>query len=173
MGNTPKESWVVALCEEEVKEGVTATLDLCGIWERSEDGCRVGIVKGEVKGAYRSIGETYLMVVMDSPRPSLAPGTVMGWCRPMAKRGYYDAEIFTRIKGQKMSKPKRFTLRVEDDATLTMAPAGNKLVFQPLRLLPRGFKTLLRIQNQRATDMEGFRRVWPLTVSPPPHPYIL
>lgn len=169
----PDSSWVMPHCTEHsmrVKIKETATDPIEGIWTSSDDGARIAVIGGTAPGNGRSLADNYLMVMLDSPRPGILPGTVCGTCTPCGKPDTYDCRMFTSCDGRRLYKPQRFTLHMADRShmTLTEVHSGLKVVFG--YSLPH--LNFLRIKNasDRPVDLDGFIREWPLTGEPPARP---
>lgn len=173
---TPSSSWII--------EGLTAdsvkTLlrmhpgpDVAGIWSATTDGASMAIIPGEPHGAARSFSRSCLIVVLRSPRPGVRPGTVMGWCSPTAKAGFYDCTIFTRCDGSRLSDPRRFTLRLNDSSRLSLIRVHDGLEIVVWKILPYMYRSFLRERRDRPRDLEGFIRQWPRTEGVPLSPRYL
>ena len=134
-GDGPGRSWVI--------DGMTADAARAaigesragraeGIWQATADGALVALIGGDAPGLWRDAADSdgysatrrLLMVIVDSPRPGLRPGTVMGWASPAATPGKWDARIFTRTDGRELHTPRRFTLTLADDNHITLGEGG-------------------------------------------------
>jgi len=174
--DVPEASWQSGVTSEaELREAVAASPSdaLEGVWSTTADGATIGVVSGNVPGASRSFSETLLLVVLHSPRPAVAPGTVMGWCTPAAKAGYYNARIFTRCDGMTLSAAKPFTLHLTDDAHLSFVLVRNGLEFVPWKMIPYMFRSMVRERHDRGRDLDGMLRLWPADAAPPHKPRYL
>lgn len=173
---TPARSWII---EGITPDSVKALLrtepgpDVAGIWSATADGATMAIIPGEPPGAPRSFLRSCLVVVLRSPRPGLRCGTVMGWCRPTAKAGFYDCTMFTRCDGSQLSEPKRFTLRLNDGSRLSLIRVHEGLEVVVWKMLPYMFRSFLRERHDRPRDLEGFIRQWPRNGGAPPSPRYL
>ena len=165
------ESWVLPGFSEHtvrstpIPDGITA--GAVGLWRTTADGALVAVVEGEMPGGKRTMRTTYLLVILKSIRVGIPPGTVMGWMHPTAKDGYYDARLFTSCDGRRLSKPKRFTLRLTDDNHISFVRIHKGLQFTPWRLLPYLFRRAVRERDNLDDDLEGMIRVWPENMSEP------
>ena len=137
--------------------------DVAGIWSATVDGASLAIIPGEPPGAPRSFTRSCLIVVLRSPRPGVRPGTVMGWCSPAAKAGYYDCTMFTRCNGSQLSDPKRFTLRLNDSSRLSLIKIHDGLEIVVWKIIPYMFRSFLRERHDRPRDLDGFIRQWPVS----------
>lgn len=173
----PAKSWVEAgIDEPAVREMLTTSPSdpVEGIWSATADGARVAVIPGSPPGAPRSFSSTYLLVILKSPRKGVATGTVMGWCAPSARNGYYDSHIFTRCDGRTLSSPKRFTLHLTDDNRLSMTEVHNGVELVAWRMLPYMFCSFLRERRDRTRELDGLLRLWPVADGVPPlHPRYL
>jgi len=164
-------SWVIpGFSEQTVKEMPRTgnpTDGVTGLWQTTADGALVAIVEGEIPGGKRIMGQTYLLVIVKSPRVGIPAGTVMGWMWPTAKADSYDSRLFTRCDGRSLSKPRRFTLRMSDHNHLSFARVHKGLQFTPWKLLPYLFRRVLRERNDGENDLEGMIRIWPDNPSEP------
>ncbi len=168
----PEKSWVLAgVSERSMREQLKETRlnPAEGIWSSTDDGARVAIIGGVPPGSKRSLSESYLIVIVESPRPGILPGTVAGVCTPTAKPDTYDCLMYTANEGRSLTKPRRYTLHMADRSHLTMTEvhSGIRVVFG--YSLPRINFLRLTSRNDRATDLDGFLRVWP-TEGPPALP---
>lgn len=145
-----------------------------GIWTATADGASIAVIPGTPPGAPRHVGTlSFLLVILRSPRAGIVPGTVMGWCAPAAKKGYYDSRIFTRCDGRGLSSPKRFTLHLTDNSRLAMTRVHEGVELVPWRILPYMFRSMLRERHDRAPELDGMLRVWPLGDGEPLKPRYL
>lgn len=173
----PSCSWVMeeaadeAMVRRMVAEHPSDVLE--GIWSATTDGSRVAVVPGSFPGGARSFADSYLLVLLKSPRAGIVPGTVMGWCSPAAKEGWYDARLFTRCDGRNLSAPKRFTLRINDGSRLSLIEVRDGVEFVAWRLLPYMFRKVLRERHDRPRDLDGLLRVWPADAGAPLKPRYL
>ncbi|MBD5224699.1 MAG: hypothetical protein HDS68_01860 [Bacteroidales bacterium] len=160
----PEKSWVIPdVSERSMREHLKETrLNASeGIWSSTDDGARVAIVAGTPPGSKRRLSESYLIVILDSPRPGIRPGTVAGVCAPAARPDTYDCMMYTANDGRILSKPQRFTLQMADRSHLTMTEvhSGVRVVFG--YSLPRINFLRLTTRNDRPADLDGFLRIWP------------
>lgn len=176
-GTMPAESWVSEFnSAEAVKEAVEeAPADkIEGLWRATADGTRVAVVRGNPPGMSRGLSDvTLLLVLVKSPRPAVVPGTVMGWCTPAAKSGYYDCTMFTACNGPVLSKPARFTLHLTDGSHLSATVVRDGVEFVAWKLLPYMFRSMLRERHDRPRDLDGMLREWPVDVDNPLSPRYL
>lgn len=173
----PATSWVEAGIDEAAVRGMLSASPsdpVEGIWSATADGARVAVIPGAPSGAPKHSGGGYLLVILKSPRSGIPAGTVMGWCFPSARNGYYDSRLFTRCDGRVLSSPRRFTLHLTDNCRLSMTEVHNGLELVPWRLLPYMFRSVIRERRDRARELDGLLRLWPVTDGEPPlHPRYL
>ncbi len=107
------------------------------------------------------------MVIVDSPRPGMRPGTVMGWASPAATPGKWDARIFTRTDGRELHTPRRFTLTLADDNHITFTPASSGIKISLWRMMPYIFRAGVR-ETAPPDGLDGLLRLWPPSADTPP-----
>lgn len=174
--NTPSKSWVMdATTEERVKAMLAETPapHIGGIWSATADGAKVAIISGTPPGLNGNRDMSYLIVALRTPRPAIAPGTVMGWCVASAKAGFYDCTLFTRCHGSELTEPKRFTLRLNDDARLSLIKVRDGLEIVAWKIIPYMFRSFIRERHDRPRDLDGLIRLWPDNTGTPPSPRYL
>lgn len=180
-GDRPRKSWVIAgMCDSAahaiIEESAASAIE--GIWQTTTDGAKVAIIKGSIPSAERPQGagalDGQLIVILDSPRPSIATGTVMGWALPSAKTGRWDAWIFTDMQGRELSDPRRFTLAAEDDTHLQMIPVHKGISLTLWKMIPYMFRRGISETDDREKGLDGMIRLWPPSpTSPPARPVYL
>ena len=155
-----------------------ADTGLEGLWRASEDGATVAIIAADapVAAAVADLpaGVSLLLVMVDSPAPAISPGTVIGWAKPAAKPGKWDARISTGdiTRGTPAMKP--FTLTLADDSHLTLSSARTGLKVRPRLAIPYLGRWGITERREREADLDGFIRVWPPSATtPPPFPVYL
>lgn len=155
-----------------------ADTGLEGLWRASEDGATVAIIAADapVAAAVTDLpaGVSLLLVMVDSPAPAISPGTVIGWAKPAAKPGKWDARISTGdiTRGTPAMKP--FTLTLADDSHLTLSSARTGLKVRPRLAIPYLGRWGITERREREADLDGFIRVWPPSATtPPPFPVYL
>ena len=161
----PDSSWVAhpgvtaaemrALLEETRRDAAE------GIWRTTGDGTEIALISGRSRGGSRTLGESYLMVIIDSPHPSLMPGTVMGVATPLAAPGRYDAEIYTRRRGGRLCRPRRFTLNLADGGHMTLREVHSGLRLSFTLRIPYVSRIRVTRTNDRPEDLDGLIREWP------------
>lgn len=111
----------------------------------------------------------YRMVIVNAADLSLRPGTVMGYLSPTAKRGVYDARIYTgrTDTATTLHSPKTCTLTLSDsDSRLVIARYGSSLRFNWWRLLPYMYSRLISRREKSPGNIDGCLRVFPAPAIP-------
>ena len=100
-----------------------------GVWRFAAEGTLMAIERTEDRGLHPEEAGTmtYRMIVVRAADLSLRPGTVMGYLAPTAKRGVYDARIYTgrTDAGTQLHSPKKFTLPSAATATPCASTGGD------------------------------------------------
>ncbi len=135
-----------------------------GIWQFPDDGALIAIERAPDRPA--NTATRYRIVILWSPRRSVAPGTVMGIIAPTAKKGIYTTKIYTSTLGaRQLTAPRSYTLKMTDENHFSITPDHSlKLKANLWRLIPYLSNTLaLRVQTQdnTPTDIEGCVRLFP------------
>lgn len=174
----PQKSWVIAGFNDSTARaaiGESPAGPAEGIWQATADGARVALVAGDVAGLWRAdMGEApysgvrrLLMVILDSTRPGLRPGTVMGWATPSATPGKWEAQIFTRTDGRELDTPRKFTLTLADANHISFAAASSGFKLRLWKLIPYFFRSALT-ETPEKEGHEGLLRLWPPPADAPP-----
>lgn len=145
-----------------------------GIWQLGSDQAIVAIERCSNPAVAPPGLEFYQIVIIDSPRCSVAPGTVLGYTAPTGRRDTYDARLYTSVTRSLLHRHDRFTLRLDsDDSHLALTPvrSGWKI------LLRNTFHFLMRVgiyhDPQADTDINGFTRIFPASTGRPAQPVYL
>ncbi len=121
-----------------------------GLWQWPDDGTLALIS--------RSSESTFDLIVIDSPRLDIAPGTVMGRAVSTPKVNVYDARIYSG-SGEKSTK-----------CTITTVASGSRLAFEGYRegkrvslwrWLPYVFRITVRDNAGRPKGLEGPSKLYP------------
>ena len=136
--------------------------DMEGMWQFPVDGALV-VVERFVPESHRDDGVIrYRLVIVQSPRLSVRPGTVMGYMIPSAKKNFYDALIYTSFDGgTALYKPKKFILKHSDEANLSFVEHKTGLKVNLWRMVPYMFRYSITKQDTRPEDMNGCVKVYP------------
>lgn len=177
-GDRPQRSWTIEGFSDSTARaaiGESPAGPAEGIWQATADGARVALVAGDAPGVWRaddtaagySGARRLLMVILDSPRPGLRPGTVMGWAVPSATPGKWDAQIFTRTDGRELDTPRRFILTLADASHISFAAASAGLKLRLWKLIPYFFRSAVT-ETPEKEGHEGLLRLWPPPADAPP-----
>lgn len=142
-----------------------------GLWRFAAEGTLMAVerVADREFSADEAGTVTYRMVIVRAADLSLRPGTVMGYLSPTAKRGVYDARIYTgrTDDGTKLYSPRTFTLTLGDsDGRMAINRYGTTFSFNWWRLLPYMYSRLITKREKKAGDINGCIRVYPLPAIP-------
>ena len=142
------------------------------------DSCFAGRAVAAIEGVWRLSGSEgmfavvadpgtifYRLIVVDSPDRNILPGTVMGACTAAGRKDCFDARIYTSGATGLLSKPRRFTLTLDDDRRLIMVPVTNKLKVNLWRFLPYMFRVTVTRVNDRPNNLDGAVRIFPAPAS--------
>lgn len=140
--------------------------DIEGIWQFTEDGAYVVIEQAQAdKMPARGI-VMYQMVVLESPRLSVRPGTVMGYATLTAKADCYDAYVYTDFDGGAiLSKAERFTLTLKD-SRLQFKRHKSGVKINLWRFVPYMFRYSVKTYDERPKDLDGCIKIYPLPATP-------
>lgn len=173
--NTTVDSLVIAINRESHPSEVT------GIWQATDDGAKVGILparKWEAASGTTlpresiSAADTWAIVLLDSPHPTLQPGTFLGWLTPAAKPHQYQSTLYTKVKQGRLANPKRCVLTLPDDGHMTLRHIRKGLGINILKFLPYMFhgisvRGVVTNTDNTPADLNGFLKLYPL----PSHPF--
>lgn len=137
-----------------------------GLWRFPSEGTLMAIERTVLKsGIDDNAGATvYRMVIVEAADMALRPGTVMGWLTPTAKRGVYDARIYSSLSpdGINLHSPKTYTLTLGDsDSRLSIASYGSSLRINWWRLLPYMYRSFISRREKSPGDIHGCVRIFP------------
>ena len=142
-----------------------------GVWRFAAEGTLMAVERvddSELSGDDAGT-VTYRMVIVRAADLSLRPGMVMGYLSPTAKRGVYDARIYTgrTDDGTKLYSPRTFTLTLSDnDSRMAINRYGTTFSFNWWRLLPYMYSRLISRREKKAGDINGCIRVYPMPAIP-------
>lgn len=142
-----------------------------GVWRFAAEGTLMAIereddieISPEEAGTVR-----YRMVVVRAADLSLRPGTAMGYLAPTAKRGVYDARVYTgrSDSGVTLHSPKTFTITLSDsDSRITISRYGSSIHFNWWRLLPYMYRRVITKSEKKPGEINGCMRVYPAPAVP-------
>lgn len=144
-----------------------------GVWQFPATGVSVAIrLQQPSRAAFHGTPALYDIIIIHSPNRAIRPGTIMGIAAPAAKRGEYDARIYTKNIGSQLIASKKFILTLSDsDNTLAIRPYRSKIRFNIFRMLPYLWRPPLQLtRGEDRTD--GCIRIFP-TPSEPREPVYL
>lgn len=142
-----------------------------GLWRFAAEGTLMAIERSDDREIGPDDAGTvrYRMIVVRAADLTLRPGTVMGYLAPTAKRGVYDARIYTgrTDAGTSLHSPKKFTLTLGDsDSRLAISDYGSSLRFNWWRLLPYMYRYVFTRKEKSPGDISGCLRVYPAPAIP-------
>lgn len=148
-------------------------VDIEGIWNMTASQTLVVIEPASHPSLSGAGYKAMQIVIISSPRKSMRPGTVLGYIVPTARRGYYEARIYTSNVRSILQKHRKYTLNLTDESHLTMTPDKS-----PWRItLRHSLKFLLRagIYNRQSDEpsFDGFIKQYPSPDGPPLNPVYL
>jgi hypothetical protein len=167
--NIQVDSLIMEICRQE------GTSHIGGIWRTSVDGGTIGIVPAKawqratsatIPGQTITQADQWVMILIDSPSPTLQPGTIMGYFTSAAKPDNYNAVIFTKQHKSQLSSPHRFTLHLSDDGHLTMRAIHKGVQINPWRFLPYMIRGAFKYRNETPQDADGFIKLTPAPRNP-------
>lgn len=137
-----------------------------GVWQFPSTGVKIAIRISD-GFAPDNTAPVYDMILIESPNRAMRPGTVMGLISPMAKRGDYEARIYTSSVGSTLTMPKKFTLTLaDDDSSLTFRQHKSAFSVNLWRLLPYLWRYTIHPNHQDRRDNNGCVRIYPQPAFP-------
>lgn len=139
-----------------------------GLWRFPADGGLMAVERCDL-GGEREGASQYRLVVVDAANRILSPGTVMGYLWATAKRGVYEARIYTSVnrEGTQLCNPKYFTLTLDDqESRLSFRKHKTGVRLNLWRLLPFMFRFSVVRQDNRPDDLDGCVREYPMPALP-------
>ncbi len=148
--------------------------DIEGIWRFVDDGSVMAIERFVPDEIPDNGNASYRIIVVKSPTRALSPGTLMGYVSPTAKKGVYDASVYTAYDGLRgLHKKRRFCLSLGDDGLLSFTQYRQGVKLNLWRLIPYMFRYSIRYSSDRPKGLDGCVRIWPPSVSVPFEPRYL
>lgn len=129
-----------------------------GVWQFPDDGATIVIVKHK--------STTFDIFLLDSPKLSIRPGTLIGSAVVSPKNNYYDGSLNSASLGQKARiGSQNVTFTVGSNGTLAVRPysTGVKVSFR--RWMSYFLKFSIMDNNKRPHDLDGARRIYPHKLS--------
>lgn len=127
-----------------------------GVWQWPDDGAVMLIC--------RRTSTSFTISLLDSPRPDIRPGTVIGTLISAPKAGDYDCHFSPESLGRGKARSKDCHVSVTDDNRLVFRPYRRHDSLSPLRLVPYIFRVGL-LRSTRPDNLDGARRVYPTTTA--------
>lgn len=151
-------------------------LPLCpaeGIWQMTDGGALFAIERAEPSPDLAPL--RLRMVMIRSPWRSIRPGTVIGHLVPTARRGVYEARLYSDVARRTgLNIPRGFTLELtEDDALMTIRPFRSPVRLNLFRLLPYMYRRVISLQDSRPDNLNGAVKVFPRQAAHPLSPVYL
>lgn len=149
--------------------------DIEGIWQFVDNGTTIAIeqfnpdvIAGEQSFLYR-------IVIINSARLSIEPGTIMGYASATTKENCFDARIFTNGKlNGILSLPQTFTLNLTDDASrLTFNEYKKEIKINLWKFIPYIYRVGISVKDTRPKGLDGCIKIYPKTASAPISPRYL
>lgn len=145
-----------------------------GIWKLGGEQTVVAIERCPNPAIVSPGMEIYQIVIIDSPRCSITPGTTLGYAVASGRRNTYDARLYTSTIRNLLHRHARFTLTLDADEThLNLSPVKSQWKI----LLRNTFHFLMRIgvyhDPQVNSDINGFTRLFPASTGRPDQPVYL
>lgn len=145
-----------------------------GLWRYAGGQALVAIERCGVEAQAPGAACIYRIVIVDSPRKAVGPGTVLGYATASGTRDTYNARLYTSRLRSLIGSPSRFTLRLDaDDSHIAVTPVKSGwrlMVRQSLHFLVRAG---LYHDPQAGGEPDGFTRVYPASTGRPAEPIYL
>ncbi len=126
-----------------------------GVWRIAGDGAVFAVLPGEG-------GDTFRLVIVDSPDMSVLPMTEFGTARRTAVAGRYDARLSASLTSVAPVRHDRsLVISLSDDGRLIFEPYKKGLKLNLWRVLPYMFRFSVAAQDTRPSDIDGAVRLYP------------
>lgn len=126
-----------------------------GVWRIAGDGAVFAVLPGEG-------GDTFRLVIVDSPDMSVLPMTEFGTARRTAVAGRYDACMSASLtSGAAVRRDRNLIISLSDDGRLIFEPYKKGLKLNLWRMLPYMFRFSVAAQDTRPSDIDGAVRLYP------------
>lgn len=138
-----------------------------GIWQFPATGVSVAIrLQQSPATPFHDAPALYDIVIIHSPNRAIRPGTIMGIASPAAKRGEYDARIYTKNLGSRLFASKKFVLTLSDsDNSLSIRPYRSRIRFNIFRMLPYLWRPPIQFTGGENRS-DGCIRIFPAPTEP-------
>lgn len=144
----------------EARMAARPLLPLEGVWELTTDGAAIAIER--MDGICRDHTSAYRITVISMPDRSIPPGTVMGVATETADRRKFDARIYTRSTGERLSSPADFIISLDNDnSRLSMSHYRRGLKVNLWRMVPYMFRYSVGLRDERPRDLDGMVKTYP------------
>lgn len=145
-----------------------------GIWQFVGDGATIVIEQFNPDMIAGTQTNFYRIVIVKSPMLSISPGTIMGYMTATAKKGCFDARLYTSggIHGV-LSTPRTFTLTLTDDNRLSFSEYKKEVKVNLWRWLPYVYRVGISIKDTRPKGLDGCLRIYPPSTTQPLNPRYL
>lgn len=147
--------------------------DAEGLWRIAGDGALIAIEHTSVTDRPDCGIDLYSLTMVDAPQRHPRPGTLIGYMTPTARRGTFDAVIYTSLNDAvKLERPKKFVITLTADGRMSITPVRSGLRVNLWRLVPYLFRFSVSLGTNRPADLNGAIREWP-EPDPPARPRYL
>lgn len=144
-----------------------------GIWQLASNQTTV-VIEPCTNPAINHTGIQCLQIVVaNSPRRSIRPGTVLGYMIPTARAGYYDARLYTCNVRSLLQQHRRYTMHLTDDGHLSMTPVKQSWKLNLRHSFNFFFRASVTPQSQEDHATKGFVKIYPRTGLKPLSPIYL
>ena len=147
--------------------------DAEGLWRIAGDGALIAIERFNSTDLPDSHITLYSLTMVDAPQRHPRPGTLIGYMTPTARRGSFDAVIYSELNDAvKLERPKKFVIALNGDGHMSITPVKSGLKVNLWRLVPYLFRFSVSVGSNRPAGLDGAIRVWP-EPDPPTSPRYL
>lgn len=149
--------------------------DIEGIWQFVDNGTTIVIEQFNPDEIAREQSHLYRIVILNSARLSIEPGTIMGYASITTKENCFDARIFSdgKLTGI-LSRPKTLTLNLSDDTSrLSFNEYKKEIKINLWKLIPYIYRVGISVKNTRPKGLDGCIKIYPKTTSAPLSPQYL
>lgn len=127
-----------------------------GVWRIAGDGAVFAVLPAD------GGGDTFRLVIVDSPDMSVLPMTEFGTARRTAVAGRYDATVAASLpSGSASTREHKLVISLGDDGRLVFEPYKQGLRLNLWRVLPYMFRYSVVAQDTRPRAIDGAVRLYP------------